>query len=178
MKAVFFDRDDTIIYNIPYNGDPSQVKLMPGAKESLQKLKKAGFELFIASNQSAVGRGMIQKKDVNAVNTEMLKQLEEKFFKKIYVCYSAPEDPYNDRRKPSPMMLFEARDEYGIDLEKSFMVGDRLADVLCGKNAGCKSILVLGKEGSQEEREQAKKEAHFIAQNLLEAADWILKTLV
>lgn len=175
MKVVFFDRDDTIIYNVPYNGDPLQVKLMPGVKECLQKLKDAGFELFIASNQSAVGRGMIQKEDVEIVNAEMLRQLGENFFKKIYVCYSAPEDPYNDRRKPSPQMLFEARDEYGVELEKSFMVGDRLADVLCGKNAGCKSVLLLGKEGSDEEREQAKNEADFIAQNLFEATDWILK---
>lgn len=170
---MFFDRDDTIIYNVPYNGDPAKVRLIPGVVECLEKLRKAGFELFIASNQSGVGRGLITKDQVKAVNDEMVRQLGKPFFKKIYSCYSAPEDPYADRRKPSPLMLFEARDEFGVDLEKSFMVGDRLADVECGLNAGCHTVLL--KVHQNEETENAEKKAHFTANNLAEAVDWILE---
>ncbi|MFZ5806520.1 MAG: D-glycero-alpha-D-manno-heptose-1,7-bisphosphate 7-phosphatase [Verrucomicrobiota bacterium] len=172
MKAVFFDRDDTIIYNVPHNGDPSKVRLMPDARECLEKLQQAGFELFIVSNQSAVGRGWITKEQVDAVNAEMLQQLGKPFFKKIYLCYSAPEDPYAERRKPSPAMILEARNEFSIDLTQSFIVGDRLADVECGLNAGCRSVLIALEEN--DETQEARKRAHFTAKTLAEATDWIL----
>lgn len=171
-KAVFFDRDNTIIKNIPYLGDPTKVELLPYAKQALNLLKRHGYELFIISNQSGVGRGLITKDQVHAVNKEMERQLGDSFFSGIYCCYDTPENPVENFRKPSPLILQQASEEHGLDLQKSFFVGDKYIDVLTGKNAGCQSVLVL--IGYEEEGQaEATKSADFVAKNLLEAAKWI-----
>lgn len=171
-RAVFLDRDDTLIYNIPYNGDPSLVKLLPGVKESLHRLKEAGFLLFIVSNQSGVGRRLITHEQVLQVNAEMERQLGKAFFTDVYNCYAAPGDPDDNTRKPSPAFLFQARDQYQLDLEKSFMVGDRLSDVQCGLNAGCRSVFLLT---SEHDSEEARRLAHYVASTVSQATDWILQ---
>jgi len=178
-RAIFLDRDDTLIRNVPYLGDPAGVVLMPKVKEFLPKLKSAGFELFLVSNQSGVGRGLITKEQVTAVNEEMFQQLGGNYFSDLYMCYTAPGQPdINSERKPGPGLLFKARDEYGIDLAGSIFVGDRLSDVQCGLNAGCRSVLLLhDTEDSVEEREQAKRAAHFVAGDFAMATDWILTSL-
>lgn len=175
MKAVFFDRDGTLIENVPYNRDPSKVVLMPQARETLIRLREEGFTLFVVSNQSAVGRGWVTKEDVAQVNGAMHQLLGEDFFKKVYLCYAAPEDPYSQRRKPSPEMILEAKEEFGIDLSKSFMIGDRLVDVECGQNAGCRSIWLFSKTCDEAEAVEARRKADFTATELKEAADWMLK---
>jgi D-glycero-D-manno-heptose 1,7-bisphosphate phosphatase len=141
-KAVFFDRDDTLIYDVPYNGDPDRVELMPGALEACRLLKQNGFELFIISNQSGVGRGRITAEQVNVVNERVLQLFGEHLFTDIYCCYDTPEDPL-DCRKPSPKMILQAAERYDIDLSQSFMVGDKKSDIDAGRNAGCRSILFL-----------------------------------
>jgi len=171
-SAVFFDRDDTLIHNIPYNGDPSQVALMPEAVEALWMLRER-FLLFIVSNQSGVGRGYITQEQVMAVNAEMERQLGERFFTQIYNCYSAPGQHGSETRKPSPAMLQQASNAYDLDLTQSFMVGDRYVDVMAGKNAGCRSILIPTNNFASE-HESAKANADFVAKNLKEAAQWIL----
>ena len=174
QRAIFFDRDDTIIRNVPYLGDPRLVELLPGATETLKKLQAAGYLLFIISNQSGVGRGLITRDQVDQVNREMIRQLGEPFFTSIYNSYASPEDPYCDDRKPSPLLVFQARDEHKLDLKNSFFVGDKLIDVQCAHNAGCHSVLVLtGTHDLREEREQAAQEAEFAAKTLLEATAWI-----
>lgn len=175
-KAVFLDRDDTVMRNVPYLGDPRQVEVFPCAQEALDLLQEAGYLLFLVSNQSGVGRGLISKEQVAAVNAEMERQLDSVYFEGIYNCYETPEDPKSaTRRKPAPGMLLDAAKQVGLDLENSFMVGDRLSDVECGRNAGCRSVLVLtGTCSPEEEVEEAKKLADFVAVDLLEAARWIL----
>jgi D-glycero-D-manno-heptose 1,7-bisphosphate phosphatase len=172
-RAVFFDRDDTLIRNVPYLGDPAQVRLLPGASAALRDLRAAGFGLFIVSNQSGVGRGLITREQVQAVNDEMNRQLGETFFEGIYNCYAAPEDPYADERKPSPILVQRAATEHGLDLKRSFFVGDRLSDMQCGKNAGCRSVLVLTGIVNQEQ-EDSRKAADFVTEDLAGAAKWIL----
>jgi D-glycero-D-manno-heptose 1,7-bisphosphate phosphatase len=178
-RAIFFDRDDTLIKNVPYLGDPSQVMLMPKVRKYLPRLKAAGFELFLVSNQSGVGRGLITKEQVAAVNAEMCRQLGGNYFSGLYMCYAAPGQPdANGERKPGPGLLFKARDEHDLDLAVSVFVGDRISDVQCGINAGCRSVLLLhDTEDSAGEREQAKRLAHFIAKDFAAAVDWILETL-
>ena len=178
-RAIFLDRDDTLIKNVPYLGDPSQVTLMPKVRENLPRLKAAGFELFLVSNQSGVGRGLITKEQVDAVNEEMFRQLGGNLFTGLYMCYAAPGQPdANNERKPGAGLLFKARDEHDLDLTVSVFVGDRISDVQCGINAGCKSVLLLhDTEDSVEEREVAKKLAHFVARDVAEATEWILETL-
>jgi D-glycero-D-manno-heptose 1,7-bisphosphate phosphatase len=139
-------------------------------------LKAAGFELFLVSNQSGVGRGLITKEQVAAVNEEMFRQLGGNHFTDLYMCYAAPGQPdASHERKPGPGLLFKARDEHGIDLAVSVFVGDRLSDVQCGLNAGCRSVLLLhDTEDSAAEREKAKKLAHFVAEDFSQAVEWLL----
>jgi D-glycero-D-manno-heptose 1,7-bisphosphate phosphatase len=172
--AVFFDRDDTLMRNVPYLGDPSQVVLFPGVADALEKLHDADFELFIVSNQSGVGRGLITIEQVARVTEEMIRQLGEIRFTGVYNCYAAPGQPGEEHRKPSPYLIQQAATEHKIDLAKSFMVGDRLSDVLSGKNAGCKSLLVLTGPSSPE-RDIARTHADYIAADLIEAAEWIVR---
>lgn len=160
--------------NVPYLGDPSKVQLFPGVADALENLRHAGFELVIVSNQSGVGRGLITIEQVALVNEELHRQLGDSFFTGIYNCYAAPGQPGEETRKPSPLLLQQASVAHGLDLKKSFMVGDRLSDVLCGKNAGCKSVLVLTGPSSPE-REVARNEADYVAADLIEAAEWIVK---
>lgn len=171
--AVFFDRDDTLMRNVPYLGDPSKVQIFPGVPDALDTLRHAGFELVIVSNQSGVGRGLITIEQVALVNSELFTQLGDSYFLGIYNCYAAPGQPGEETRKPSPLLLQQAASAHDLNLKKSFMIGDRLSDVLCGKNAGCKSVLVLTGPSSPE-REVARNEADYVAADLIEAAQWIL----
>src|SRR3982751_4411516 len=149
--AVFLDRDGTLIEDRHYLRAPEQVVLFPGAPEALQKLRDAGLKLFIVSNQSGVGRGYFTLREVESVN-QHLEKLLESFgvrFDKIYIAPEAPDQPSRGR-KPSPQFLFDARDEFGIDLANSYMIGDKLIDIECGWQAGVKkSILVLTGYGAK-----------------------------
>ena len=175
-QAVFLDRDDTLIRNIPYLGDPSRVEVLPGVRENLPRLVAAGYSLFLVSNQSGVGRGLISMAQVRAVNEEMFRRLGNVVFSGSYCCYADPADPQGmAERKPSPALIFRARDENNLELQKSFMVGDRLSDVRCGLNAGCGSVLVLsGGEDGEAEQGLARQEAHFVAVDFASAVDWML----
>ena len=171
--AVFLDRDDTLIENIPYLGDPSKVRLMPGAAEACQKLRQAGYLLFVVSNQSGVGRGLITKEQVRAVDQKMEFSLGGPgTISGYYHCFAAPGDPYDERRKPSPAMLQEAAHEHGLDLARSFMIGNRLSDIQAGLRAGCSAIL-LDLRVPTEEKAEATKTASFIAKDWNSAMGWI-----
>jgi len=174
MKAVFLDRDDTLIKNVPYLGDPALVELCPGAAEAVQAWREAGWLLVMVSNQSGVGRGLITKEQVTAVNAETYRQLGIAGFDGEYLCYAAPGDPYgSEERKPSPIMLQRAAEEMDIDLKASYMIGDKLIDVESGHGAGCRSVLVLtGSAGESQER--GKEQADFVAEHVGAAADWVL----
>jgi len=175
-RAVFFDRDDTLIKNVPYLGDPSQVRLMPHARESLDRLQQAGYLLFVLSNQSGVGRGFITREQVQAVNQEMLRQLGTPYFKEIYSAFSAPGDAIDDGRKPNPKLVFEAAAKYDLDLAQCFLVGDRLSDIQCAHNSGCQSILLMTGD-YHDEKSDASSAANHIAHTLEEATDSILNHL-
>lgn len=175
--AVFFDRDDTLIVNIPYLGDPSQVRLMPGAREALRALHHAGFLLVLASNQSGVGRGLITPDQVGAVNQAMLNLLGPIPFAGIYCAFSAPGQPGADHeRKPSPHLLHLAARDHPIDLCRSFMVGDRGSDAEAGRRAGARSILLLNGR-SPADLGSETEHADFLAPDLTAAAHWILSAL-
>ena len=178
-RAVFLDRDGTIIEEKEYLRDTDQVAIFPGAKEALKRLQDAGFKLFIVSNQSGVGRGYFTMADVNRVNERLVELLARGGvrFEKIYIAPEAPEQPSRGR-KPSPQFLFDARDEFGIDLSQSYMVGDKLIDLECGWNAGVKKgILVRTGYGAQWEPSGVEKVGRaYVVGGLAEAAEWILAT--
>ena len=176
-RAVFLDRDGTIIEEKEYLSDPDRVAIFPGAMEALQRLRDAGFKLFIVSNQSGVGRGYFTLADVNRVNARLVELLARGGvrFEKIYIAPEAPEQPSRGR-KPSPQFLFDARDEFGIDLSQSYIIGDKLIDLECGWNAGVKqSILVRTGYGTKWEQSGDKRIARAnVVNGLAKAADWIL----
>jgi D-glycero-D-manno-heptose 1,7-bisphosphate phosphatase len=175
--AIFLDRDGTIIEEKNYISRPDQVVILPGAATALRDLQAAGFKLFIISNQSGVGRGYFTLADVEKVNEHICQEFGQKGvkFEKIYVAPEAPDTPSRGR-KPSPQFLFDARDEFGIDLAQSYMMGDKMIDLECGWNAGVRgAILVRTGYGPKTEQEQSRKLATaFIADDLPAAATWIL----
>ncbi len=176
-RAVFLDRDGTIIEDKNYLNRPEQVALLPGAPAALKRLQDAGFKLFIVSNQSGVGRGYYTLADVERVNERLLSDLGQEGvrFDKVYFAPEAPEAPSRGR-KPSPQFLFDARDEFGVDLQQSYMIGDKLIDLECGWNAGVKrSILVRTGYGAQVERDSPSKlSGAVVLDDLGAATDWIL----
>jgi len=91
--AVFFDRDDTLMVNVPYLGDPSLVTIFPEAAEAMYALREAGFWLFVVSNQSGVGRGLITRSQVFAVNAELKRQLDGDYIHAFYHSFAAPDGP-------------------------------------------------------------------------------------
>jgi D-glycero-D-manno-heptose 1,7-bisphosphate phosphatase len=176
-SAVFLDRDDTLIENVPYLGDPVKVKLIPGASSAIAELRRSKLPLIIISNQSGVGRGLITKEQVQSVDARMEELLGGgNIFSHYGHCYAAPGDPYDDRRKPSPKMLQEAAATLNIDLKKSFMVGNRLSDMQAGKAAGCQTIL-LNLRVPPEELEASVQIASLTAHDWSSAKDWILEQM-
>jgi D-glycero-D-manno-heptose 1,7-bisphosphate phosphatase len=176
-RAIFLDRDGTMIEEANYLSRPEQVKIYPATRAGLKKLSDAGFKLFIVSNQSGVGRGYFTMADVQKVNEHLCADLARDGIRieKIYVAPEKPEEPSRGR-KPSPQFLFDARDEFGVDLAESFMIGDKLIDLECGWNAGVKkSILVRTGYGATEEKKSPDAVARAaVADDLDGAANWIL----
>jgi D-glycero-D-manno-heptose 1,7-bisphosphate phosphatase len=176
-RAVFFDRDGTLIQEKEYLRRPEEVVVFPGAASALCRLQEAGFRLFIVSNQSGVGRGYFTLEDVRKVNARLTREMSEQGveFDRIYIAPEAPEQPSRGR-KPSPMFLLDAEAEFGIDLAHSYMVGDKLIDLECGWNARVrKSILVRTGYGRAVEQDcGAALAAAAIVNDVAAAADWIL----
>ncbi|MBZ5621899.1 MAG: HAD family hydrolase [Acidobacteriia bacterium] len=140
-KAVFFDRDGTLMEDAHYCGDPAKVEVYPGVPEALRKLKEAGFRTFVVTNQSGIGRGLITEAQYRAVQAELLRQIGKGLLDASYFCPDAPGVP-STRRKPEPGMLLEAAADFDIDLAGSYVIGDKSADIECGRRAGARTILV------------------------------------
>ena len=176
-RAVFLDRDGTIIVEKNYLRDIGQVEIFPGAAAALKRLQLAGFKLFIVSNQSGIGRGYFTLTDVDRVNAHLGREFDRENvrFEKVYIAPEAPDAPSRGR-KPSPQFLFDARDEFGLDLAQSYLIGDKLSDLECGRNAGLKkSLLVRTGYGAELERTAADKlKRAIIVDDLAAAASWIL----
>jgi D-glycero-D-manno-heptose 1,7-bisphosphate phosphatase len=177
-RAVFLDRDGTLIAEKNYLCRPEDVKIFPATPAGLKRLGDAGFQLFIVSNQSGVGRGYFTLADVERVNEHLCRELARGGvrFAKIYIAPEKPGDPSRGR-KPSPQFLFDARDGFGLELAESYLIGDKLIDLECGWNAGVKkSILVRTGYGAELERTEPDKLARAeIVDDLNGAAEWILK---
>ena len=142
-KAVFLDRDGTLMEDVGYPRDPDQVRLLPGVVDGLAACRDAGFKLSIISNQSGVGRGYFGADAVAAVHRRLLELLEAEgiHIDDAQYCLHAPEE-HCACRKPSPLMLQRSAAQLGTDLAASFMVGDKPSDVEAGQRAGCRSILL------------------------------------
>jgi D-glycero-D-manno-heptose 1,7-bisphosphate phosphatase len=167
--AVFFDRDGTLMEDANYCGDPAKVVVYPGVSKTLSDLKRAGYLNIIVSNQSGIARGLISEAQYHSVQNELLRQIGADLIDESYFCADAPGTP-SLRRKPAPGMLLEASAKFGIDLEASYMVGDKASDIECGRRAGAGVILVRTGYGRQQ-----VCEPDFTAVDVSAAAGWILK---
>ena len=148
-RAVFLDRDGTLMEEVHYCSDPALVRVYPGVPESLRRLKDAGFGTFIVTNQSGIGRGLFTEAQYYAVQEELLRQLGPGLIDASYFCADPPW-VLSARRKPEPGMVWEAAEAYGIDLAGSFFIGDKCADIECGRRAGVCTIQVLTGYGATE----------------------------
>ncbi len=175
---MFFDRDGTLIVEKCYLSDPAGVELLPGVGPALRRLRDAGWFLFLVTNQSGIGRGYFTVEDLDRVHARLLDLLapEGVRFHKVYFAPEAPDQPSRGR-KPSPQFLFDARDEFGLDLAGSVMVGDKLIDLESGWNAGLgEVILVRTGYGAEVERTAAARLHNArVMGDVAEAAAWILE---
>ena len=154
-----------------YCHDPSQVVVYADAAPSLARLRAAGFRLVLVTNQSGLGRGYFTDADYRAVHAEFLRQLGPDLLAAAYHCPDPPDAP-SDHRKPAPGMVLDAARDLHLDLARSYVVGDKAADVELATRAGLAGgILVLTGKGRAE---QSRCQPAFTAPTLAAAADWIL----
>jgi len=187
-KTVFLDRDGVIVKDVNLLTNIKQINIPKDVPEVLSLLKESGFKLIVVSNQAVVARGLISEKDVENINSEIELQIVKSDGPKFDAVYFCPHHPnatlpeYRtncDCRKPRAGMLTQAAKEHNIDFTKSFMIGDRITDIVAGKNAGCKTILLETGMHSEKTIVTVDKideniQPDFKCQNLLTAAEWIL----
>ena len=172
-RYVVLDRDGTLNVEKQYLCDPAELELIPGAIEGLRLLQKHGFGLVVISNQSGIGRGIVSKDVVEAINARLTGLLQREGVKLdgIYYCPHSP-DQHCSCRKPSPSMIYQAGKELNFDPAESFVVGDKCSDVEMGKRANAVTILVLTGYGKQQPMQQR---ADFVAEDLRQAAAMIVQ---
>jgi rfaE bifunctional protein nucleotidyltransferase chain/domain len=172
--AVFFDRDGTINEELDYLDDPKSFRLLPHVRDGMKKIQDLGYRIVILTNQPGIGMGYYTKQDFYRVNKTMLSQLSGAgiLVDKIYFCpHSMAENC--ECRKPGLALVERARTDLNLDLSRSIIIGDRSTDIATGKRAGMKTILV--KTGAAGRDGLYQVEADYQANNLLDAADWILR---
>ncbi len=129
QPAIFLDRDGTLMEEVGYCADPSQVRVFPGVIEALQELRDAGYLLILITNQSGIGRGYFTEGTFRAVQSEFERQILPA---RLDGVYFSPDVEASVRRKPAPGMLLEAARDHSIDLARSYMVGDKTSDIEAG----------------------------------------------
>jgi D-glycero-D-manno-heptose 1,7-bisphosphate phosphatase len=172
--AVFLDRDGVINRALVRDGKPyppgslAEFEILPGVADACARFKRAGFLLVVATNQPDVGRGTLSRELVETIHRQMVKELS---LDRVEVCYHPGKGASAcDCRKPRPGMLTRAARELGIDLKRSWMVGDRWRDIDCGHAAGCRTIFV-----DYGYSEQLRQSSDYRVASLSEAAEIILK---
>jgi HAD superfamily hydrolase (TIGR01662 family) len=163
-KAILFDRDGTLVRDVPYNGDPEKVEPMPGAAAAVRLAREAGVHSGVVSNQAGVARGLITEDDVQRVN----KRVEELLgpFDTWQVC---PHDDGCSCRKPAPGLVLRAAEALGVRPEDCVVIGDIGSDVAAARAAGARSVMVPTEKTLQAERRGAR-----VAGSLTEAVRFAL----
>lgn len=179
-KAVFLDRDGTLIEECHFLSDPEKVKLLPGVSDGLRKFREAGFLLVMVSNQSGVARGLMSEGDVEIVNerVELLLDQEGVPLDAVYYCPHYPEGKIPKYavecscRKPQPGMALLAAKEQDLDLSRSYMIGDKSSDMEFGKNAAMRGMIMVetgyGKSGGERTFYQSAKDFSEAAEQILQ----------
>jgi len=180
-KVVFLDRDGTINRDsADYVKSREDFEFLPGSLEAIKKLTLNGFASIVITNQSAVPRNLISLSELESVHKLLTETvaLNGGEIKDVFYCPHMPEDEC-DCRKPEPGLIYQAREKYGIDLTAAVMVGDSAKDIECARRAGC-GRAVLVKSGKDDDVENELKtrqiRVDYVAKDLYEAAEWILKS--
>jgi D-glycero-D-manno-heptose 1,7-bisphosphate phosphatase len=184
-KAVFLDRDGTINKDVGYPNSYSLIEIYPYSYEAVRKINKAGLLSIIATNQSGIGRGLIQEENLIDIHQKLEEAFKEHnaYFDGIYYCphYAHSTDPRYKKdcacTKPNPGMGLQAASDLNIETSSSYMIGDKVSDILFGLSIQAKSILVLTGYGRESlpKLKTNKIEPAFTAPTLLDAVDWILE---
>jgi D,D-heptose 1,7-bisphosphate phosphatase len=180
-RAVFLDRDGTLIRHVHLLTQPSQVKLIPGAADAIRNLQALDYACIIVTNQSVIGRGLLTESGLNDVHNEMHRQLAEHNVRLdgVFFC---PESPTNsDRtviehpdRKPGPGMLQKAAREMLLDLGRSWIIGDMQSDMLAGRNAKLRGTILV-RTGQGDRVDPNDPSVDYVATDLLEASRLIAR---
>ena len=173
-KAIFIDRDGTLIQEGGYLRMLEDLRFTPRAAEALRTFHSLGYLNVVITNQSAVARGLLSPKAVNKIHQrlKLMARDEDAVIHDVFYCPHFPEGrvaPYNvecDCRKPKPGMLFHAAEKHRIDLQQSILIGDKISDLELGKNAGVRTVLVLTGSGPQTKESWQEPVESF--QNLFE----------
>jgi D-glycero-D-manno-heptose 1,7-bisphosphate phosphatase len=180
-KAVFIDKDGTLIEDVPYNCNVARMRLMPGASAGLRVLHDAGYALIVISNQAGVALGHFPEESLKAVETYLQRLLADAGvpLDGFYYCPHHPEGAIGRYavscvcRKPEPGLILQAAREHGIDPNRSWMVGDILHDVEAGRRAGCRTVLIHN--GHETEWQLSPlRWPHYLAENMIQASQCIL----
>jgi D-glycero-D-manno-heptose 1,7-bisphosphate phosphatase len=178
-RVVFLDRDGVINRDSPdYIKSWKEFTFLPGSLTAIRDLTRAGYRLILITNQSAVNRGMVSWNQLRDMHSRMRAAIREcgGNLTDIFFCPHHPDEGC-DCRKPKPGMIRNAQARYSIDLDDAVMVGDSAKDMQCAENAGCGGrVLVLTGNGAAARERLARENRlpDFVAENLLDAAEWIL----
>ena len=170
--AVFLDRDGVINRSIVRNGRPyapetlDEFEILPGTVEALLALKAVGAKLIVVTNQPDVGKGLVSRENIETMNRKLRAELP---VDDIRVCYHVNEDGCMCR-KPKPGLLYDAAEEFGIDLQQSVMIGDRWRDIDAGAAAGCRTVFI-----DYGYNEAQPKNPNYVVASLAEAAPLVVK---
>lgn len=178
-RAVFLDKDGTVVENVPYNVDVGRIRLMAGAGAALRRLHEAGYALVVVSNQSGVARGYFPEEALRPVEARLHELLaaEGAPLAGFYSCPHHPEGVVGAYaractcRKPLPGLIVQASRELGLSPVRSWLLGDRLDDVEAGRRAGCRTILIPGEAAADG---PPRRVPHHVAADLTAAADLIV----
>jgi D-glycero-D-manno-heptose 1,7-bisphosphate phosphatase len=181
-RAVFLDRDGTLNEDTGYPADFRQIHIYPAAFEAVRLLGRAGFATVVVTHQSGLGRGYFDAADLETLHARFLEAFARRGapLDALYACPHAPEPPPGrgcDCAKPRPGLGFRAAAELGLDLARSYMVGDKVDDILFGLNIGAVPVLVLTGYGRASGAALAARRLRpaCTAEDILEAAAWIVE---
>ena len=185
-RAVFLDRDGTVNEEVGYLRDLGELKLIPGAAAAIRSLNAAGYKVVLVTNQSGVARGYFPESLVKDAHDLLVRMLadEDARLDGIYYCPHHPRagtSQYTrecDCRKPATGLLDRAAKDLDIDLRSSIMIGDKWSDVELGHRAGCRSVLVrtgFAHDDPGNVRPSDVRDPEFVAHDLAEAVDWVLR---
>ena len=177
-RAVFLDRDGTVSEEVGYMYDVALYKVFPWTGESIRRINESGMRVALATNQSGIERGYFSEQMVHQVHDRLREEIGRSgaWLDAAYFCPHHPESGC-PCRKPRPGMLHQGQQELGIDLSRSYMVGDRYLDVRTGHAAGTRTILVMTGNGREEHERyrDADVQPDHLAEDLAEAVDLVLK---